>query len=494
METNSAGSYLLKNQKGSWRNFDYFEAIHADLGIQVLLFRSKEEMAPLHLDKLKKLRKLGFESVLKVFDIYYYENRLYVATEFPGQMSLFDYFYTLNRPLEPYKAIDLVLSILLAIEDLHNLGYAIGYLDESIIFFIHGKRIKIGGNWLVHYENLKAIDEFELATEDSREAKLQDVARCGAILFRLLNQDTLLTTNLSFSKVLQSSPASIPAPILEIILKAVNIEKPSYSDASGMIYDLKAIRPQFEPDLSKNFAVPADAGRVESGGSRVKVTAILKGSDTIAESTADNLIKEKSHKPKLSMVNLLFLLLIVVISAGGLLYLLKGSLFGSKPNEQVAAISENLAVTPKKMQPSDNLTVQVNETLEIILQHSAAGRNAAATSPDQNHPGTKSSIEYFVNLYDGIAELKIGNLDSAYAKIDRAALISNRSVTELDAIFALGCYSIKKNDGDNAWLYISRYSELMDIAITNSGNIPKETKAGIDLKKEKMSKILENFK
>nr|MBP9123775.1 hypothetical protein [Ignavibacteriaceae bacterium] len=90
--------------------------------------------------------------------------------------------------------------------------------------------------------------------------------------------------------------------------------------------------------------------------------------------------------------------------------------------------------------------------------------------------------------------LKSGNLDSAYAKIDRASVISNRSVTQLDAIFALGCYSIKKNDGDNAWLYITRYSELMDAAITNSGNISPEVKAGIDLKKEKMGKILENFK
>ncbi len=493
METTTAGSYLLKNQKGSWQNFDYFEAIHTDLGIKVLLFRSKEEVEPLQLDKLKKLRKLGFESVLKVFDLYYYENRLYVATEYPGQMSLFDYFYTLNRPLEPYKAIDLLLTILTAIEDLHNLGYAIGYLDESVIFFLQGKKIKIGGNWLVHYENLKAIDEFELARDDSREAKLQDVARCGSILFRFLNQETLLTTNLSFSKVLQSSPASIPAPILEIIHKAVNIDKPSYTDVSGMIHDLKTIRPQYEPDLSKNFAVPADAGRVESG-SRVKVTAILKGSDTIAESTADNLIKEKSHKPKLSMVNLLLILLIVVISAGGLLYLFKGSLFGGKPNEQAAAISENLAVTPKKMQPGDNLNAQVNETLEIILQHTATARNAASTLPDQNHPATKSSLEYFVNLYDGIVALKSGNPDSAYAKIDRAAIISNRSVTQLDAIFALGCYSIKKNDGDNAWLYISRYSELMDAAISNSGDITPEVKAGIDQKKEKMGKILENFK
>ncbi len=66
METTTAGSYLLKNQKGSWQNFDYFEAIHTDLGIKVLLFRSKEEVEPLQLDKLKKLRKLGFESVLKV--------------------------------------------------------------------------------------------------------------------------------------------------------------------------------------------------------------------------------------------------------------------------------------------------------------------------------------------------------------------------------------------------------------------------------------------
>lgn len=493
METTSAGSYLLKNQKGSWQNFDYFEATHVDLGINVLLFRSKEEMEPLHLEKLKKLRKLGFESVLKVFDLYYYENRLYVATEFPGQMSLFDYFYTLNRPLEPYKAIDTILAILTAIEELHSLGYAIGHLDESIIFFLQGKKIKIGGNWLVHYENLKVIDEFELAAEDAREAKLQDVARCGSILFRFLNQETLLTTNLSFSKVLQSSPASIPAPILAIIHKAVNIEKPSYSDVSGMIHDLKTIRPQYEPDLSKNFAVPAEAGRVESG-SRVKVTAILKGSDTIAESTADNLIKEKSHKPKLSMINLLLLLLIIVIGAGGLLYIFKGSLFGSKPNEQAAQISENLAVTPKKMQPGDNLNAQLNETLEIILQHSATGRDAATSSPDQNHPGTKASIEYFNNLYDGVTALKTGNLDSAYAKIDRAARISNRSITQLDAIFALGCYSIKKSDGDNAWLYISRYSELLDAAMTNSGNIAPEIKAGIDLKKKKIGKILENFK
>ncbi len=493
METTSAGSYLLKTQKGSWQNFDYFEATHIDLGIKVLLFRSKEEMEPLQLDKLKKLRKLGFESVLKVFDLYYFENRLYVATEFPGQMSLFDYFYTLNRPLEPYKAIDLIITILTAIEELHNLGYAIGHLDESTIFFMQGKKIKIGGNWLVHYENLKAIDEFELAGEDTREAKLQDVARCGSILFRFLNQETLLTTNLSFNKVLLSSPASIPGPILSVIHKAVNIENPSYSDVSGMIHDLKTIRPQYEPDLSKNFAVPPAAGRVESG-SRVKVTAILKGSDTIAESTADNLIKEKSHKPKLSMVNLLLLLLIIVIGAGGLLYIFKGSLFGRKPNEQASQISENLAVTPKKMQPGDKLNSQVNETLEIILQHSAAGRDAATASPDQYLPGIKSSIEYFSNLYDGVNALKTGNLDSAYAKIDRAAKVSDRSITQLDGIFALGCYSIKKNDGDNAWLYISRYSELMDAAITNAGNISPEVKAGIDLKKEKMGKILENFK
>ncbi|MBK6681891.1 MAG: hypothetical protein IPG53_18775 [Ignavibacteriales bacterium] len=120
------------------------------------------------------------------------------------------------------------------------------------------------------------------------------------------------------------------------------------------------------------------------------MTAILKGSDTIAESTPNNPIKEKSHKPKLSMVNLLLILLIVVISAGGLLYLFKGSLFGGKPNEQAAAISENLAVTPKKMQPGDNLNAQVNETLEIILQHTATARNAASTlriktTPPQSH-------------------------------------------------------------------------------------------------------------
>lgn len=493
METTSAGSYILKNQKGSWKDFDYFEATHNELGMKVLLFKSREEMESVPLDRLKKVRKLGFESVLKVFDIYFHENKLCVAVEYPAQISLFDYFYTLNRPLEPYKAIDLLLTILEAIEELHNLGYAVGYLDESVIFFIQGKKIKLGGNWLVHYENLKAIGEFELASEDSNQAKLQDVARCGAILFRLLNQDTLLSTNLSFSKVLQSSPASIPQPVLNIIHKAVNVDKPSYSDVSGMISDLKKIRPQFEPDLSKNFAVPAEAGRVESG-SRVKVTAILKGSDTIAESTADNLIKEKSHKPKLPMVNLLLILLIVVLSAGGLLYLFKGTLFGDKPNEQAAAISQNLAAAPKKMVPGDNLNVTVNETLEIILQHSSKERDILTQAPDQNHPGVQASKEYFVNLFDGVTALKTGNLDSAFAKIDRAALLTNRSVSQLDAILALGCYSIKKNDGDNAWLYISRYSELMEGAISNAGNIAPDLKAELDLKKGKVAKIMENFK
>ena len=113
METTTAGSYLLKNQKGSWQNFDYFEAIHTDLGIKVLLFRSKDEVEPLHLDKLKKLRKLGFESVLKVFDLYYYENRLYVATEYPGQMSLFDYFYYGEKALKPELSERPVLNLLL---------------------------------------------------------------------------------------------------------------------------------------------------------------------------------------------------------------------------------------------------------------------------------------------------------------------------------------------------------------------------------------------
>jgi hypothetical protein len=144
METTTAGSYLLKNQKGSWQNFDYFEAIHTDLGIKVLLFRSKDEVEPLHLDKLKKLRKLGFESVLKVFDLYYYENHLYVATEFPGQMSLFDYFYTLNRPIEPYRAIDLVLTILTC----HRRACTILAMQsatsmKALSSFCKGKRLKL---------------------------------------------------------------------------------------------------------------------------------------------------------------------------------------------------------------------------------------------------------------------------------------------------------------------------------------------------------------
>ncbi|MBK6681892.1 MAG: hypothetical protein IPG53_18780 [Ignavibacteriales bacterium] len=61
---------------------------------------------------------------------------------------------------------------------------------KVFIFFLQGKRLRLAANLAGHYENLKAIDEFELALDDKREAKLQDVARCGAFIFRLKSGDT----------------------------------------------------------------------------------------------------------------------------------------------------------------------------------------------------------------------------------------------------------------------------------------------------------------
>lgn len=493
METTIIGNYSLLSQRGSWHDYDYFEAEHTSLGMKVQLLISKSESEIVNLDGLKKLRKLGFESILKIFELFYHEGKLVVITEYPSSFSLFDYFYTLNRPLEPQKAIELVLEILEALEELHNLGYTVGYLDESIIFFIQGKKIKIGGNWLVHFENYKVSGDFELLPDDLAQAKARDVARCGAILFRMLNQDTLLQKNLNFSAVLQSSPASIPKHLLETIHKAVNLNSPVYHDASGMIADLKSLRTTLEAEQIKKFETPLEVGRVETG-SRVKVTAILKGSDTIAESTADNLIKEKSAKPSMSMVNIFLILLIITLTAGGLLYIFKGSIFGGKTNINSANIDQALQKAPPKLVMSDSLKIITNETLEIILQSTAAERDQLLTKQNQLDANGKKSLTFFEDLYSGVTDLKSAKLETALQKLEKAANNSDRSLLQLDASLALGCYSILKNEGENAWLYLDSYSEMLTAKYTTATNLSDDVKDKIEMKKTYLARLRANFK
>lgn len=492
METTIIGNYSLLMQRGTWKDFDYFEAVHASLGMKVQLLISKSETEPVNLEGLKKLRKLGFESVLKIFELFYHEGRLVVITEYPSQMSLFDYFYTLNRPLDPVKAVDIVTEILEALEELHNLGYAVGFLDESMIFFIQGKKIKIGGNWLVHFENVRVTGEYELAENDAFEARIRDVARCGAILFRFLNQDTLLQTNLNFAAVLQAKPASIPKQLLEIIHKAVNLDSPTYRDASGLIADLKSVRTQLEADAAKKFEAPPEAGRVDSG-SRVKVTAILKGSDTIAESTADNLIKEKSARPKMSLVNIFLILLIITFAAGGLLYIFKGSIFGTKSPEPALLEQSRQAATPKLVQ-SDSLKVLAKETSEIILQSASVERDLLLTRQNQLDSTGKISLEFFTELYNGLVDLKSDKLESAYPKLEKASNKSDKSVKQLDASLALGCYSILKNEGENAWLYLENYAVSLESKLPETANFSADEKTRLELKKNYLSRLRANFK
>ena len=492
METTIIGSYSLLMQRGTWKDFDYFEAVHTSLGMKVQLLISKSETEPVNLEGLKKLRKLGFESVLKIFELFYHEGRLVVITEYPSQMSLFDYFYTLNRPLDPVKAVDIVIEILEALEELHNLGYAVGFLDESMIFFIQGKKIKIGGNWLVHYENVKATGEYELAEGDAFEARIRDVARCGAILFRFLNQDTLLQTNLNFAAVLQAKPASIPKQLLDIIHKAVNLDSSVYRDATGLIADLKGVRTLLEADAAKKFEAPSQVGRVDSG-SRVKVTAILKGSDTISESTADNLIKEKSAKPKMSLVNILLILLIITFTVGGLLYIFKGSIFGTKsPNPALLEVSRQTA--PPKLVQSDSLKVIVKETLEIMLQSASAERDLLLTRQNQLDSAGRVSLEFFTELYNGLVDLKAEKFETAHPKLEKASNKSDKSVKQLDASLALGCYSILKNEGDNAWLYFENYAVSLELKLPEEAKLSADEKAKLELKKNYLSRLRANFR
>lgn len=492
METFNAGSYTLSLKKGSWGDFDYFDGVHTSLGMKVLVFVAKTESEPESLEPLKKLRKLGFESVMKVFDLFYYDGRLHVVTEPEGPGTLFDYFYTLNRPLEPLRAIEVVLPILEALEELHNLGYAVGYLDESVIFFMQGKRVKIGGNWLIHLKNFSKNGEFELDHTARNEAKTRDVARCGAILFRLMNQDTLLQTNLSFASILQVRPAIIPVNLMDVIQKAVDIENAGYHDASGMIHDLKVISEVLEEDQGKKFGGPAPTGRVEQGP-RVKVTAILKGSETIADSTADNLIKEKSRKPSLSIMNIFLILLIVTVTAGGILYIFKGSLFGTKTNPEAARISAELTAPPK-LQLNDSLKTTVYETIEVVLQAAATGRDTLLVRQNSLETAALNSFAYYIALYNGALDLKNGNLDSAFVRLNRAAEHSNKSLFEADAPLVLGCYSILKNESDNAWQYLTHYSELLDKGKAKAGTLSKPSAEKITLKESYLKKLMAGFK
>ncbi len=492
METFNAGNYTLSLKKGSWGDFDYFDGEHSTLGMKVLVFVSKTEIDAVSLDPLKKLRKLGFESVMKVFDLFYENGRLHVVTEPAGTGTLFEYFYTLNRPLDPPRAIEVVLPVLEALEELHNIGYAVGFLDESVVFFMQGKKVKIGGNWLVHFENLKAAGRFELDPEDLHQAKTRDVARCGAILFRLLNQDTLLQTNLAFSKILQVRPASIPGDLMDVIHKAVDISTTGYNDASEMIHDLRAIMTRLANDQGKKFDVPAEASRVDQGP-RVKVTAILKGSETIADTTADNLMREKSRKPSLSILNIFLILLIITITAGGLLYVFKGSIFGTTPNPNAAKISEELT-KPPVLHLTDTLKTVVYETIEVILQSAATGRDTLFVRQNSLETDALNSLAYYTALYNGALDLKNGNLDSAYARLDRAAGHSNKSLFEADAPLLLGCYSILRNDGDNAWLYLTHYTELLEKGKKKAGTLSKSASEKIALKESYLKMLVAGFK
>lgn len=492
METFNAGSYTFSLKKGSWGDFDYYDGVHSTLGMKVMVFVSRTESEQVPLDSLKKLRKLGFESVMKVFDIFYENGFLYVVTEPEGPGTLFDYFYTLNRPLDPLRAIEVVLPVLEALEELHNLGYAVGFLDESVVFFMQGKKVKIGGNWLIHLRNCQTNGEFELGYESLNTAKVRDVARCGAILFRLLNQETLLQTNLRFSSIMQVRPASIPSNLMDVIQKAVDIENPAYHDASGMIHDLKVIAEGLQEEQGKKFDVPVEAGRVKQGP-RVKVTAILKGSETIADSTADNLIKEKSRKPSLSVMNIFLILLIVTITAGGLLYLFKGSLFGSKPNPNAAKINEELT-KPPKLQMTDTLKIVVMETIEVVLQSAATGRDTLFVKQNTLETDALNSLAYYTALYNGALDLKNGNFDSSYARLDRAAGHSNRSLFEADAPLALGCYSMLKNDGTNAWLFLTHYSELIEKGKKKAGTLSNTAAEKIALKESYLKRLVAGFK
>ncbi len=491
METFNAGSYTLSLKKGTWGDFDFFDGVHTSLGMKVLVFVAKTESEPASLEPLKKLRRLGFESVMKVFDLFYENGRLHVVTEPEGPGTLFDFFYTLNRPLEPLRAIEVVLPILKALEELHNLGYAVGYLDESVVYLMQGKRVKIGGNWLIHLKNCINTGEFELDHIARNDAKSRDVARCGAILFRLLNQDTLLQTNLSFASILQVRPASIPANLMDVIQKAVDVENPKYHDASGMIHDLKVIAERLEEEQGKKFDVPVKAGRIEQGP-RVKVTAILKGSETIADSTADELIKEMSRKPSLSIMNIFLILLIVTITAGGLLYIFKGSIFGTKASPDAAKINAELT-KPPTLQLNDALKTTVYETIEVILQAAATGRDTLLVKQNTLETAGLNSLAYYIALYNGSLDLKNGNLDSAFVRLNRAADHSNKSLFESDAPLVLGCYSILKNEGDNAWQYLYHYAELLDKG-KQAGPLTKPAEEKIALKESYLNKLLEGFR
>ncbi|KAB2909191.1 MAG: hypothetical protein LC102_00970 [Ignavibacteriales bacterium] len=242
MELRTAGNYSLTVKMGNWGNFDYFEGAHVELGIKALIFISKTDCEPVPIDPLKSLRKRNINGVMKIYDIFFRYDRLVVVTEPAPRGAMFDYFYNLHATLDQITAIDLVLKILAPLQKLHAMNDAVGYMDESSVFFFQGDNVKIGGDWLIHYENLKAVSRFELAPEDLFEAKIRDIARCGSILFRLVNQETLRQNNPSYKKILQSNPVDIHPTLLEVIQKSVNLQTPRYENASEMIGELKAVK------------------------------------------------------------------------------------------------------------------------------------------------------------------------------------------------------------------------------------------------------------
>jgi serine/threonine protein kinase len=492
METIVIGNYQLNTLKGSWRNFDYYEAVHKSMGIKVLLFISKKESEIIQLEALRKLRKLGFESVLKIFDLFYSDNRLVVITELPSGSSLYDYFYTLNRPLEPCTAIDLVINILDAISELHNLGYAVGFLDESAIFLMRSSKIKISGNWLVHFEYFKVVGEFELSSDDLKEAKIQDNARCGAILFRLLNQETLHQNNLNFASLLQTTPDGIHESIINIIHKAVNLENPVYDDASKMIADLKKIRDNFEIESANKTTVTAVTPTSPKGTS-VKVTAILKSSGTIANPSSEELNKKSNKKLRFSIISVALILFVLVLLLGTATYLWQGHLFHPIKSEDIPLIGQKDINAPKNIITSDSLKIFVNETIELVLQSAQIGRDSLLVKQYALDANGQKSLSYYSNLYDASVLSKTDYLDSALNKLEFTAKVSVMSLTQLDVFLAFGCLYLKKNDSKNAWLYLTKYAELFDARKNEMNGFSSESKLRLMEKRKRTTRLLSCF-
>ncbi|GAB1348775.1 hypothetical protein MASR1M107_09880 [Ignavibacteriales bacterium] len=143
---------------------------------------------------------------------------------------------------------------------------------------------------------------------------------------------------------------------------------------------------------------------------------------------------------------------------------------------------------------SDSLKIITNETLEIILQSTAAERDQLLTKQNQLDANGKKSLTFFEDLYSGVTDLKSAKLETALQKLEKAANNSDRSLLQLDASWALGCYSILKNEGENAWLYLDSYSEMLTAKYTTATNLSDDVKDKIEMKKTYLARLRANFK